>query len=609
MKQLLYEKTDGGCYFQILLGIICLILMTVIGLPAQDIRTAPVYEPENPTPLSHPDVDRWFYIPDGLQASFGSINQRYERDSVPMFGKQTVWSGTAWRGEKINLQLVLWSNRGAMQVQVIPTALTNNLNQAINSDNIRHHFVRYVLSDDAFYGCSKNTQKKPPILVADVLDNTKALNIPAKSTRPVWITINVPSDLMPGTYQGKIIIKAKGEASQSLGINLEVLSMVLPAPSKWLFELDLWQNPWAVARYHDVQPWSEEHLLLLKPLLKMLANAGQKYITTTIIHHPWNGQTYDPYSSMIKWIKRKDGNWSFDYSIFDKYVELCMECGIKKYISCYSMICFRNNTFRYYDEVSGFEKYAYAEPGTEEYIAHWKPFLTDFTRHLKDKGWLEKTLLAMDERPYELMQEILELIHSVSPKLKIALALEDWEERLHPQVYSFSVSLGRYTRPEIIQERSQKGLVSTFYPCCVEEKPNTYPHSNPAESTWMGWLAAAHEFSGFLRWAYNSWVEEPLYDTRYSQWNAGECFLVYPGPRSSIRFERLREGIQDYEKIKIVKRELTSKTELAAEESLTELNKILSRYSYQNAQSESCSKLVQESKILLEKISKYLSNE
>lgn len=29
--------------------------------------------------------------------------------------------------------------------------------------------------------------------------------------------------------------------------------------------------------------------------------------------------------------------------------------------------------------------------------------------------------------------------------------------------------------------------------------------------------------------------------------------MIYPGPRSSIRFERLREGIQDYEKIRILR--------------------------------------------------------
>jgi hypothetical protein len=68
----------------------------------------------------------------------------------------------------------------------------------------------------------------------------------------------------------------------------------------------------------------------------------------------------------------------------------------------------------------------------------------------------------------------------------------------------------------------------------------------------MGWHADALGYSGFLRWAYNSWVEDPLYDTTHVNWTPGDCFLVYPGGRSSIRFERLREGIQDFEKIRIV---------------------------------------------------------
>jgi hypothetical protein len=356
-----------------------------------------------------------------------------------------------------------------------------------------------------------------------------------------------------------------------------------------------------------VEPWSEEHVLLLKPLLQMLAAAGQKFITTTIIHHPWNGQTYDPYGSMIKWIRDKDGNWRYDYSVFDKYVELCMQSGITKYISCYSMICFRNNIFRYYDVATGDYQYLHAEPGTSEYENHWLPFLQDFAAHLKQKGWFEKTMIAMDERPYELMKKIIVLIDTASPGLKINLASEDWQEQLQQRIFSYSVSLGRYTRPDIVKGRSQKGLLSTFYPCCVEPKPNTYPHSDPAESTWMGWMVAADEFSGFLRWAYNSWVENPLYDTRYSQWNSGESFLVYPGARSSIRFERLREGIMDYEKIRIVKQKLAESGKADSKKQLTELNNLLSRYSYQNAQTESCSRTIKESKDLLARISKYLS--
>ena len=43
-----------------------------------------------------------------------------------------------------------------------------------------------------------------------------------------------------------------------------------------------------------------------------------------------------------------------------------------------------------------------------------------------------------------------------------------------------------------------------------------------------------------------------MQDARFSTWSSGDTYLVYPGG-SSIRFERLIEGIQDYEKIKILK--------------------------------------------------------
>ena len=62
---------------------------------------------------------------------------------------------------------------------------------------------------------------------------------------------------------------------------------------------------------------------------------------------------------------------------------------------------------------------------------------------------------------------------------------------------------------------------------------------------------------GFLRWAYNSWVEDPIRDSRFRKWAAGDTYLVYPEGRSSIRFERLVEGIQDWEKIRLLKTEFS----------------------------------------------------
>jgi hypothetical protein len=56
---------------------------------------------------------------------------------------------------------------------------------------------------------------------------------------------------------------------------------------------------------------------------------------------------------------------------------------------------------------------------------------------------------------------------------------------------------------------------------------------------------------GFLCWAVFHWMGNPLLDARWSNYWAGELFMLYPGNRSSLRFERMIDGIQDYEKMRI----------------------------------------------------------
>ena len=71
----------------------------------------------------------------------------------------------------------------------------------------------------------------------------------------------------------------------------------------------------------------------------------------------------------------------------------------------------------------------------------------------------------------------------------------------------------------------------------------------------MGWWAAKINVDGYLRWALNSWVKDPLRDSRFTAWAAGDCYILYPGGRTSTRFERLIEGIQAYEKMRILRAE------------------------------------------------------
>ena len=89
--------------------------------------------------------------------------------------------------------------------------------------------------------------------------------------------------------------------------------------------------------------------------------------------------------------------------------------------------------------------------------------------------------------------------------------------------------------------------------CAAIRRTQTFFFSPPIEGRWISWYAAAHRYDGFLRWAYDAWTADPSRDARHASWPSGDCFLVYPGGNSGIRFEKLREGIVDYEKMRIIR--------------------------------------------------------
>jgi hypothetical protein len=140
------------------------------------------------------------------------------------------------------------------------------------------------------------------------------------------------------------------------------------------------------------------------------------------------------------------------------------------------------------------------------------------------------------------------------------------------------VAHGAVVEPEDMEYRKSKGYVTTWYVCCADVFPNVFTFSPPAEGAFIGWYTTAAGFDGFLRWAYNSWVKEPLLDSRFRTWPAGDTYIVYPDARSSIRFERLREGIQDAEKIRLLREELERDGSVAAKEKLKKLNNTVAQF-------------------------------
>ena len=527
----------------------------------------------------HDGVEVWNKMTAPVRFCWGTTDVRYKKLDVPDVKQAGTLRLKAWKGERVNAQAVLWTQKDLEGAEMTVSELKNG-SSVIPASAVRTHFVRYVMTDelnkDGSGGCGarENKAEWDSSMVADVLDIVRVREVKARTTQPVWLNVWVPAEAKPGKYKGTLTVAGKNFEAMKLPFEIEVVNRTLPEPQKWAFHLDLWQNPYAVARYYQVPLWSKAHFDAMRPIMKMLANAGQRAITASIMHKPWAGQTEDAYDSMIFRMKKLDGTWVYDYTVFDKWVEFMMnEVGIKDLISCYTMIPWALS-FDYFDQATNRVQFIKAAPGDKAYAEYWGTFLKDFSRHLREKGWFEKTAISMDERPMEAMQEAIKVIKAADPEFKITLA-GNYHEEIQGDLYYLSIPYGNQFPADVKAERERKGQISTVYTCCTEAFPNTFTFSAPAEAAWTALHAVAGGYDGYLRWAVNSWPIDPLRDSRFRTWAAGDTYSIYPGPRSSIRFERLVEGLQDCEKIYVLRKELEAK---GATGKLKKLNAKLSEF-------------------------------
>ena len=358
---------------------------------------------------------------------------------------------------------------------------------------------------------------------------------------PCIAEITVPRDAKPGVYKWGLM-------------DIRVVDRELPPAKEWKYYLDLWQHPWAVARMAKAKPFSDAHYAAMRPVWKLLASAGQKTLTVTLLDLPWNHQCRDGYGTMIGRTKKDDGTWTFDYSLFDEYVAFGRSCGLGPHIACYTM-CPWGNRVTWRNE-KGETQSVVAPPGSKDFEEFWGAFLVDFAAHLKAKGWFADTYISMDERAPKDVKIIAEFIQARAPGMKIAMAGNRKPSDFDGiTIDSYSQYLGHMT-PDFLAEvsaRQAKGFVTTYYVCCSPAYPNNFLSSMPAENFWIGVYPGLAGLDGFLRWAWNSWPEDPAKDGSFRGWRAGDTYLTYPGDAPSFRFLEMRNGIAAAEKLRILK--------------------------------------------------------
>ena len=520
----------------------------------------PSYEPEAPQfKVSGKRKLTW----NGLSGRVAPLERVTWENAAAQKGGWRLWRGTAWRNERVNAQVKVWSDVAVPNLRCRFTDFVGPKGAKLPAEALSARFVRNVLAS-ANYRTGEAKVDIPAHAVGDILDDAASVDLPEFGFRAIWVQMRVPADAAPGGYRGQLVVSGDGVEDMAFDFRLNVLRRTLPAPKDWKFFLDLWQSPHAVARRHHVEDWSEEHWKLMDPLLRELGDAGQKTITVPLKQTPVK-QPDGTWRGLVVRTHRKDGTWAHDFSLFDRWVEFAKARGLGPQIHCYSIAERRQrNHHVYVDEATDKVVDEMVPVLSERNGELWRPFFRAFAKHLKEKDWLDDTYLALDENTLEETKYAVAMARREAPEFKIAFACDrPAADFLAVGIENFSQALRGQLMDEAflkaVKERAaDPKLTTTYYICNFPQKPNSWVTSPLCESAWTGLYAAAKGYSGLLRWAAWSWYlgVDPLWDASCPpRYDAGEAFLMYPGMRSSTRWEMMRDSIENAEKIRILRQE------------------------------------------------------
>jgi hypothetical protein len=380
--------------------------------------------------------------------------------------------------------------------------------------------------------------------------------------RPVWVDILVPTGTPAGIYNGNISVTQNGNALQTLGVQLEVYNFSLPEQTHLITYINIDKDD--LANFYKKSSSSPEIEQLIKNYFDFL-NAHRM--------ETWGN---DPLVPEII-VNREKIEVKFNDSRYDYYMNKIKTKRVILDAAPSSLV-----------------KNIADEPFSPGFNKKVKIYLSSVDSYFRKNGWIDRLVFnsPIDEpktkKDYEETRKWATLVHEAAPGVHF-MATEspipdnpDWGT-LRGYVNNFCVHGNSLNDPKVKQaliEEQAKGGEATWYISCDQAypQPNYFIDAPALDPVMVPWITARYHMNGILYWAINFWNETPdpwldpetllsVFDCNGGYALNGEGSLIYPGdhtetytgqpnvdgPVSSIRFELLREGIEDYEYIWMLK--------------------------------------------------------
>lgn len=459
------------------------------------------------------------------------------------------------RNEYESFQLVLMPLRNLNAVSIEAGDLISRKGSRINKKFIKWSPVCYIPNPP-----EKEFRREGGW--PDALPEVRHFNAEFGKLQPVWITLYVPEGVQAGEYQGELTVKIANAAPLRLHIDVTVWDFTLPRSSFLKTAFGLWDN--FLSKYHN-----------LPENTPAFAALRRKYTDNMLAHRISFRNTG------INYRLKADGVPTADFSDFDQKLKADLEKGRNCFFYGLNFgAAGKVGTpevlkMNVYDEAAGkMVSYPFGPAFSEKFNRTVTAVFRNWVKHLKAGGWFKPAYNYTCDEPgresYEFIRKVTDLIHSVDKEIKTVVPMTDFSddpanvpEGIDVWVYHAHCNdINDSIRREIDKRRGQ-GKEMWWY-VSWEHFLTTQELLAHRAYFWKMWK---YNITGLLYWTINSWTADPWknlhrwappYKAR-QRLDFGNAFLVYPGetgPVNTIRWELLRDGIEDYDYFALLKEKL-----------------------------------------------------
>ncbi|MDB6171659.1 MAG: hypothetical protein JWL59_970 [Chthoniobacteraceae bacterium] len=351
---------------------------------------------------------------------------------------------------------------------------------------------------------------------------------------PIWITLKTPKQCPPGNYSGTITITPEAQSPTIIPVTLTIWDFALTDQTH--LRTLTWLGGGSLRGWYGLGDSPEDE--------QKQAEALGNYQDCLLEHRLGPG-------GEIAGQVRPDENGKFDFSDVDVKLERLIAKGMNAFIMGTAPNLARE------------KKSAY----TPQFTQQFSGMIRAYGDHLDKKGWLDLAYVYVyDEAPKSAWPEVRKIddaIHAAAPRVRILQCLNEPEgvRELTGFADVFDVYVAQYHKTGVAQAQ-KKGAEAWLAVCAYPmDHPNffiEYPLLDLRVSPLICWK---YKVNGFEYWSANSWgvngqkkdgkwPDAPWVANTFGRYN-GDGYLLYPGadlnPRSSIRLEALRDGLEDYE--------------------------------------------------------------